>query len=146
MSVDNIINESQELMSPVLSIFGHVDSGKTALTNCFQDSTKKIQESGGITQSNGSYFVDINDIVDISSGIKNQFQVKETILPGLIIIDTPGHSAFSTLRQQGSSLCNMAILVVDIVQGIQKQTEECINILKNNCKMYKKLKKRSPKS
>lgn len=132
MSVDNIINESQELMSPVLSIFGHVDSGKTALTNCFQDSTKKIQESGGITQSNGSYFVDINDIVDISSGIKNQFQVKETILPGLIIIDTPGHSAFSTLRQQGSSLCNMAILVVDIVQGIQKQTEECINILKNN--------------
>lgn len=129
------INEDtikEEFKSPIISIFGHVDAGKTSLMDSIRNTNKVDKESGGITQSIGSYFVDVNDIEEVSKSIKNKFKIEEHLIPGFIIIDTPGHSAFSALRQQGSTLCNIAILVIDIIKGIQPQTEECILILKNN--------------
>jgi translation initiation factor 5B len=123
------VNINKDYKSPVVSFMGHVDAGKTSLMDCIRGTKIQQGEAGGITQSIGSSFVPIEHIREVTKNIKGKFSVEHNI-PGVLIVDTPGHSAFSSMRDRGSSLCDLAILVIDINKGIQPQTEESIKMLK----------------
>ncbi len=116
---------------PILSVLGHVDSGKTTLLDSIRESRITEGESGGITQMIGATEVPIDTVEDVCGGLLGQLDTELTI-PGLLFIDTPGHAAFSSLRKRGGSISDIAVLVVDINQGIQPQTAEAINILKES--------------
>ena len=123
------VNIDENLKSPVVSFMGHVDAGKTSLMDIIRGTKIQEEEAGGITQSIGSSFVPIEHIRKVTSNIKGKFSVEHNI-PGILIVDTPVHSAFSSMRDRGSSLCDIAILVIDINEGIKPQTEESIKLLK----------------
>jgi len=123
------VNIKENLKSPVVSFMGHVDAGKTSLMDAIRGTNIQKGEAGGITQTIGSSFVPIEHIREVTKSVKGKFSVEHNI-PGVLIVDTPGHSAFSSMRDRGSSLCDIAILVVDINKGIQPQTEESIKMLK----------------
>ncbi len=118
------------LRSPIISVLGHVDHGKTSLLDRIRRSNVSAKEAGGITQMIGASYLSSDHILSISGELmkKWNFEIK---IPGLLFIDTPGHEAFTLLREQGSSISDLAILVIDIKQGIQPQTIESINMLKN---------------
>jgi translation initiation factor 5B len=119
---------NNELKSPICCFMGHVDAGKTSLMDVIRNSNVADNEAGKITQSIGSSFVDIEKIKDVTKNIKGKFVVEKQI-PGLLVIDTPGHKAFSNLRSRGSSICDLAILVIDIIDGVKPQTIESIKML-----------------
>ena len=121
----------KNLKSPIISVMGHVDAGKSSLINIIKNINITDGEAGGITQSINSYFVKIDDIVDITKNITGKFQVEPKI-PGILCIDTPGHMAFNKIREQSTGLCDIAIVVVDIVEGLKPQAIESIELLRDN--------------
>ena len=127
--IEKKVDVNSSLKAPICSFMGHVDAGKTSLMDIIRNTNLQSNEAGGITQSIGSSFVDIEDIVETTNVINGKFEVKPEI-PGLIIIDTPGHEAFNSLRERGSSLCDIAVLVVDMVDGVKPQTIESIKLLR----------------
>jgi len=119
-----------KIRQPIVTVCGHVDHGKTSILDCLRDSCVQETEKGGITQkiSFTSYPIDQLKIacpLIESSGIKLN-------IPGFLFIDTPGHAAFTNLRKRGGSLADLAVLVIDINEGIKPQTAEVIQILKLN--------------
>lgn len=90
----------------------------------------QAKEAGGITQHIGASFLPANVIMSFAEDLVEKFNVKLTI-PGVLVLDTPGHEAFFNLRARGGAIADIAILVVDIMRGFQTQTYECINLLRN---------------
>jgi translation initiation factor 5B len=109
----------------------NVDHGKTSLLDYIRGSAVAKGEAGGITQHIGATEVPISSIKKICGELIKKWKMNIKI-PGLLVIDTPGHEAFTLLRKRGGSLADIAILIVDVTEGVKPQTEESINILRQN--------------
>lgn len=117
------------IRQPIVVVLGHVDHGKTSLLDGIRGSTVNLMEPGQITQHIGASFIPIDVIKKFCGSLLEKLKIQLAI-PGLLFIDTPGHEAFTTLRRRGGSAADLAILVIDINEGFQPQTDESLNFLK----------------
>ncbi|NIO23035.1 MAG: translation initiation factor IF-2 [Candidatus Aenigmarchaeota archaeon] len=117
------------IRQPIISVLGHVDSGKTTLLDKIRGSAVAPGEAGGITQHIGASEIPIKNIMGICGDLVKKMGI-DVKIPGLLFIDTPGHEAFTTLRKRGGSISDLAILIIDINEGFQPQTEESLIFLK----------------
>ncbi len=115
------------IRQPIVSVLGHVDHGKTSLLDYIRGTAVITREAGRITQHIGATEVPLEHINKVCAKLLGN---KRFTIPGLLFIDTPGHHSFTTLRARGGSLADIAILVIDINEGLKPQTLESISILR----------------
>ncbi len=122
-----------EARQPIVSVLGHVDHGKTSILDLVRSIGSERQasvmdrEAGGITQHIGATEVPANLLNETCRDFLGGRDFKS---PGLLFIDTPGHHSFTSLRSRGGALADIAILVVDVMEGLKPQTIESMRILK----------------
>ena len=102
---------------PVLCILGHVDHGKTTLLDYLRHSHVADHEAGGITQSIGAFPINMKEYA------KGNFTPH---YDEIVVFDTPGHAAFTGMRQRGAHVVDLAILVIDACDGVKPQTKESL--------------------
>jgi len=115
------------LRTPIVAVLGHVDHGKTTLLDRIRGSAVGEDEAGAITQHIGATAVPLDTVSSMAGELVDPTDFD---LPGLLFIDTPGHHSFATLRARGGALADIAVLVVDVNDGFQPQTEEAVDILR----------------
>jgi len=118
------------IRQPIVTVCGHVDHGKTSILDQLRSTCVQEGEKGGITQKISFTLYPIDKLKKTCPLIEIS-KIKLNI-PGFLLIDTPGHAAFTNLRKRGGSLADLAVLVIDINEGIKPQTAEVISILKHN--------------
>ena len=117
----------KELRQPIVCVLGHVDHGKTSILDSIRGTALAKSEKGGITQRIGATEISREILEKYAGSILGRTKIR---IPGLLFIDTPGHVAFANMRARGGALADIAVLVVDINEGLMPQTIESINILK----------------
>jgi translation initiation factor 5B len=117
------------IRQPIVCVLGHVDTGKTLLLDRIRKTSVQAREAGGITQHIGASFFPLETLKELIGPLLSSLK-GEIEIPGLLIVDTPGHEAFTNLRRRGGSVADIAVLVIDVLKGFEAQTYECIEILK----------------
>ena len=120
------------IRQPIVVVLGHVDHGKTTLLDKIRGTSIARKEPGEITQHIGASIVPASVLEKLSEPLKKLFPRLKIEIPGLLFIDTPGHELFASLRKRGGSIADMAILVIDILEGIKPQTHEALLLLREN--------------
>ena len=108
---------SIRIFTPVVTLLGHVDHGKTTLLDAIRKTNIASKEHGGITQSIGASKIEF---------------VNEGKIRSITFIDTPGHEAFPKMRERGGMAADIGLLVVSSVDGVMPQTKESIHVLKSS--------------
>ncbi len=114
LTIPKDLDKDLKTRPPVVTIMGHVDHGKTSLLDFFRSSSITSLESGGITQHIGAYSISVDTDKYIT------------------FLDTPGHAAFSEIRQKGSNVTDITVLMIAADDGIKPQTIESINLSKSS--------------
>ncbi|MGD9381455.1 MAG: translation initiation factor IF-2 [Candidatus Thorarchaeota archaeon] len=122
--------DSAKLRSPIVTVLGHIDHGKTSLLDKMRGTAVQDREAAGITQHIGASFFPTETIEAICGDLLESTKTELTI-DGLLFIDTPGHEAYLNLRRRGGAIADFAILVVDINEGALTQTYESLKILQS---------------
>lgn len=132
-SPEETVTERGHNRQPIVSVLGHVDHGKTSVLDLVRSIGSERQasvmdrEAGGITQHIGATEVPADVLNETCAAMMGGKKFKS---PGLLFIDTPGHHSFVSLRNRGGSVADIAVLVIDVMEGLQPQTIESLQTLK----------------
>lgn len=124
------MTDNIKLRSPIVTVLGHIDHGKTSLLDKMRGTGVQEREVAGITQHIGASFFPTETILSICGDLLKTVKTELTI-DGLLFIDTPGHEAYLNLRRRGGAIADIAILVIDINEGPLTQSYESLKILQS---------------